>query len=119
MKYSDLFDIVSKVTATLRHGDIFADLVMPQMMAPRSGWENLSENEEEGRFGSVDECRAVCVAKAECRQYSFDLVEGVCRTNVEPRLGRAGQDVTSGWIEDRITEYQQEMEACPDGSWPF
>jgi hypothetical protein len=109
---------VSKVTDTLRHSDVFTDLVMPQMMAPRVGWENLSENEEQGTFGSVDECRALCVAQAACRQYSFDQ-DGVCRTNVEPRLGRAGQGVTSGWIEDRITEYQQEMEACPRGSWPF
>jgi hypothetical protein len=92
---------------------------MPQMMAPRADWENLSEDEEEGRFASVDECRAACVAKEECRQYSFDQEEGVCRTNVEPRLGRAGQGVTSGWIEERIVEFQRGMEACPDGSWPF
>lgn len=93
---------------------------MPQMMAPRANWENLSENEEEGRFGSVDECRAACVAKGECRQYSYDQEEGVCRTNVEPRLGRAGQNVTSGWIERRINEFREGMDECErSGSWPF
>jgi hypothetical protein len=50
---------VFKFSDTLRHSDVFADLVMPQMMAPRAGWENLSEKVEEGRFGSVEECRAV------------------------------------------------------------
>jgi hypothetical protein len=114
---------VFKVSDTLRHSDVFADLVMPQtMMAPRAGWENLSENEEEGRFDSVDACRAVCVNKEECRQYSFDEGEGVCRTNVEPRLGRAaavGRRVVSGWIEERIREFREGMEACENGSWPF
>jgi hypothetical protein len=108
----------SQATDTLRHGDVFTDLLMPQMMAPRADWENLSENEEQGTLASVDECRAVCVAKEECRQYSFDA-DGVCRTNVEPRLGRAGRNVTSGWIEERIIEFQRGMEPCPDGSWPF
>lgn len=109
--------IFFKVADTLRHGDVFTDLIMPQMMAPRSGWENLSDHEE-GTFGSVDECRELCVARRECRQYSFDQ-DGVCRTNVEPRLGRAGQGVMSGWVEDRIREYQQGMEPCGNGSWPF
>jgi hypothetical protein len=107
-----------KVNDTLRHSDVFTDLIMPQMMSPRAGWENLSDHEEEGTFASVDECRALCVARAECRQYSYDS-EGVCRTNVEPRLGRAGQGVLSGWIEERIREFQEGMEACSDGSWPF
>jgi hypothetical protein len=105
-------------SAPLRHSDVFADLVMPQMMSPRANWENLSDHEE-GTLASVDECRALCVAQVECRQYSFDQ-DGVCRTNVEPRLGRAGRGVVSGWIEDRIIEFQQGMEACDrDGSWPF
>jgi hypothetical protein len=92
---------------------------MPQMMTgPRAGWENLSEHEE-GTLASVDECRALCVAQAECRQYSFDQ-DGVCRTNAEPRLGRAGQGVALGWIEERIREFQEGMEACDgDGKWPF
>ena len=37
---------VFKVSDTLRHSDVFADLVMPQKMDPRAGWENLSEKVE-------------------------------------------------------------------------
>jgi hypothetical protein len=55
------------------HSDAFADLVMLQMTAPRGGWDSLSENEEEGRFGSADECGVRCFEKEECRQYFFDL----------------------------------------------
>jgi hypothetical protein len=108
-----------KVSSSLRHSDVFADLVMPQMMAPRAGWENLSENLEEGEFGSVDECRARCEGREECKQYSFGEEKGVCKTNVEPRLGRAGKGVVSGWIEERIRTFEQGMEPCPNGSWPF
>ncbi|KAI6914620.1 glycosyltransferase family 31 protein [Hortaea werneckii] len=103
-------------TDMLRHKDVFTDFVMPQMVSPRNDWENLSD-QEEGTFASVDECRTRCIAQPDCRQYSFDP-DGMCRTRVDPRLGKAGRGFQSGWIEDRIVDFQRGMAPCGSESWP-
>ncbi|KAI6828681.1 glycosyltransferase family 31 protein [Hortaea werneckii] len=100
----------------LRHKDVFTDFVMPQMMSPRDDWENLSD-QEEGILPSVDECRACCIAQPDCRQYSFDP-DGMCRTRVDPRLGKARRGFQSGWIEDRIVDFERSMAPCGSESWP-
>jgi hypothetical protein len=92
---------------------------MPQMMSPRVEWDNLSEDQQEGTFLSVEDCRARCMANLQCRQYSFDQEAKVCRTNVDPRLGRAGRGVSSGWIEVRIRDFEQAMEPCGNQTWPY
>ncbi|KAI7489204.1 glycosyltransferase family 31 protein [Hortaea werneckii] len=103
-------------TDILRHKDVFTDFVMPQMLSYRNDWENPSDQEEE-ILASVDECRARCIAQLDCRQYSFDP-DGMCRTRVDPRLGKAGQGFQSGWIEDRIVDFQRSMAPCGSESWP-
>ncbi|GAB1731871.1 hypothetical protein NU195Hw_g5188t1 [Hortaea werneckii] len=103
-------------TDILRHKDVFTDFVMPQMMSPRDDWENLSD-QEEGFLASVDECRALCIAQPDCRQFSFDP-DRMCRTRIDPRLGKAGQGFQSGWIEDRIVDFQRSMAPCGSESWP-
>ena len=110
-----------KVTDTVRHKDVFANFFVPQMLSPRAAWDNLSETEEGVLVSSIDGCRARCVGRPGCRQYSFDQ-QGVCRTNAELRLGRAAgleEGVTSGWVEERIWEFQRGMGECGNGSWPF
>lgn len=92
---------------------------MPQMMSPREDWDNLSDTAQEGTFHSVEECRLRCLASPECRQYSFDHKDHLCRTNVDPRLGRAGEGVSSGWVEERIRKFEQTMAPCVDSSWPY
>lgn len=66
---------------------------MPQMMTPRTDWDNLSD-QEDGTFASVDECRVQCIAQPSCKQYSLD--QDRMFTNINPRLGKAVQGVTSG-----------------------
>ncbi|KAI6838160.1 glycosyltransferase family 31 protein [Hortaea werneckii] len=100
----------------LKHKDVFTDFVMPQMMSPRNDWENLSDKAE-GIFASVDECRTHCIAQPDCRQYSFDP-DGMCRTRLDPRLGKVGHGFQSGWIEDRIVDFQRSMAPCGSESWP-
>jgi hypothetical protein len=115
----DPFDLLidsSQSTDTLKHGDIFTSFVMPQMMHPRDGWENLSDKEE-GKMPSVDDCRSRCLAQPDCRQYSFDQ-DQLCRTRVDPRLGKAAQGFSSGWIEDRIVDFERGMAPCGSESWP-
>ncbi|KYG41775.1 glycosyltransferase family 31 protein [Acidomyces richmondensis BFW] len=101
---------------TLRHKDIFTNFIMPQMMTPRNDWENLSDKEE-GKLASVAECRARCIEQPDCRQYSLDQ-DQMCRTRVDPRLGRAARGFTSGWIEDRILDFERGMAPCGNECWP-
>jgi hypothetical protein len=89
---------------------------MPQMMQPREGWENLSDKEE-GKMVTVDDCRSRFLAQPDCRQYSLDQ-DLVCRTRVDPRLGKAAKGFSSGWIEDRIVDFQRGMAPCGSESWP-
>ena len=83
---------------------------MPQMMSPRGDWENLSDKDE-GKLASVEECRSLCIEQPECRQYSLDQ-DCICRTGEELKLGKIAQGVSSGWLIDRITEFQQGMAPC-------
>ncbi|KAK3678254.1 hypothetical protein LTR78_001549 [Recurvomyces mirabilis] len=102
---------------TIRHKDIFTNLVMPQMMSPRTDWDNLSDKEE-GVLGSLEDCRRRCQEQSECRQYSLDA-DQMCRTRVDPRLGKAVKDLRSGWIEDRIVDFQRNMAPCGSEGWPL
>jgi hypothetical protein len=84
----------SQIIDTLKHGDIFTSFVMPQMMHPREGWEDLSDKEK-GKMVTVDDCRSRCPAQPDCRQYSLD--QGlVCRTRVDPKLGKVAKSQKRG-----------------------
>lgn len=97
----------------IRHKDIFKDLVMPQMTGVRTDWDNLSDNDEgDANATSVDECRAVCERNSTCRQYSYDQSSGRCRTRVNPRLGISTKGVISGWFDDRVAAFANEMPSC-------
>ena len=101
----------SQSTELLRHKDIFKDHVMPQMTGVRTDWDNLNDNDESNNATSIDECRAVCERNSTCRQYSYDQSDR-CRTRINPRLGIATKGVTSGWLEDRIAAFANEMPPC-------
>ena len=96
---------------------MFTEYVMPQMTAPREDWDNLSDREA-GTVATVNECRDWCIAEPDCRQYSLDK-DGMCRTRTDPRLGKTGKGVLSGWIEDRIEEFQRNMAPCASEGWPL
>ena len=89
---------------------------MPQMMVLRNGWDNLSD-QDEGMLASVDECRSRCIVQPGCVQYSLSQ-DQLCRTCGNPRLGKATQGVASGWIEDRISDFEQSMAQCESESRP-
>jgi hypothetical protein len=100
----------SQNTELIRHKDIFVDLVMPQMTGARTDWDNLNDSDA-GNATSIDDCRATCERNSTCRQYSYDQ-SGVCKTRVNPRLGIATKGVISGWLEDRVAAFANEMPPC-------
>jgi hypothetical protein len=100
----------SQDTELLRHKDIFIDHVMPQMTGLRTDWDNLNDNDED-HATSIDECRAACERNSTCRQYSYDQ-SGRCRTRINPRLGKSAKGVISGWLEDRMAAFANDMPPC-------
>jgi hypothetical protein len=101
---------------TLRHGDVFKEYVMPQMMDGKADWDNLSD-EDAAEVDNVDECRARCDANPDCKQYLFVQEIGQCKTRVDPRLGKPAEGIQSGWIEDRVLNFAHKMPACGDEGW--
>lgn len=83
---------------------------MPQMTGVRTEWDNLNDGDE-GNATSIDDCRAACERNSTCRQYSYDQ-SGRCKTRINPRLGKPAKGVTSGWLEDRVAAFANEMPPC-------
>ena len=101
----------------LTHGDVFKEYVLPQMMAgDKAGWDNLSDKDE-AEASSMDNCRAICEAQSECKQYSFVPETQQCKTRVDPRLGKQSIGTQSGWIEDRVFDFAHNSAACGNEGW--
>ncbi|KAF2209964.1 glycosyltransferase family 31 protein [Cercospora zeae-maydis SCOH1-5] len=107
-------------TETLLNKDIFRDFVMPQMMAEKADWDNLSDAEE-ADASNLDECRVQCEAQPECKQFSFQNATGKCNTRVDPRLGKPSNGTMSQWLWPRIQHFEQDMASCGAEGWrePF
>lgn len=101
---------------SLRHKDIFKEYILPQIsVSSRIDWDSQSDKDE-GEVENVDQCRAKCEADPDCRQYSFHD-DGICVTRVDPRLGLAADGFTSGWLYDRMVQFERDMAPCDDESW--
>lgn len=94
---------------------MFHQFILPQMGKPRSDWDSESDFDE-GVFVSEDECKAKCEERPDCRQYAF-WDDGRCRTRGDPRLGKAVPGVRSGWLEDRMIQFEKEMAPCGNEGW--
>jgi len=101
---------------TLRHGDVLKEYVLPQMMAGKADWDNLSD-EDAVDVGSVEDCRAKCEAQPDCKQYSFVRESRQCKTRVDPRLGKANKGTQSFWLEDRVVDFAQNAPASGTEGW--
>ena len=96
---------------------MFHSYILPTVTAPRSGWDNESDSDE-GIMSSKQACTAKCEEDINCRQYSFDS-ERRCRTREDPRLGKADSTTESGWLADRMVNFDQQMAPCGDEGWMF
>lgn len=78
-------------------------------------WDNESDVGEDNAE-SVGARRASCEATADCKRFTLDN-DGHCKTRVDPRLGKAAMGVRSGWIRDRILQFERDMAPCGDEGW--
>ncbi|KAK8246165.1 hypothetical protein HDK90DRAFT_406316 [Phyllosticta capitalensis] len=107
----------------LRHRDVFANVVAPQINAEKLDWDNLSTDfEETPRSYDVQGCREACASRPECIQYLFS--PGRCQTGAVIRLGgpgserdpaNMGKDSVSGWVVQRVNAFIRQVERDGDG----
>ncbi|KAK7521299.1 uncharacterized protein IWZ02DRAFT_284189 [Phyllosticta citriasiana] len=107
----------------LRHRDVFANVVAPQISTEKENWDNLSMDfEETPRTYDVQGCREACASRPECVQYLFS--PGRCQTGGVIRLGGPGSerdpinmgvDSVSGWVVQRVNGFIRQVETEGEG----
>ena len=98
---------------SITHGEMFFEYVLPRMGIFGTDWDNESENSDEwSNVSTIKECRAECELTKSCVQFAFDQERHRCRHYRLPRLGKAAQNVHSGWMLERITQLADGMGSC-------
>ncbi|KAK5716590.1 hypothetical protein LTR15_009481 [Elasticomyces elasticus] len=102
----------------LHHKDMFRQYIVPRMSVIRNDWDNESDEETDngGVVQSAEACRALCESRAGCRQYAFHG-SGICKLRTDPRLGKVTAGVSSGWLRDRLLQFEQSMASCGNEGW--
>ena len=106
-----------------RHKDVFKRFVKPQLNGVRDGWDNLSDDVPTDTSSAItlNACREACLKQDSCLQFSFS--RNRCRISSSPKLGHKGEgqgrySMQSGWIVDRIQNWEQNKEKCdPHDEW--
>lgn len=78
--------VKQKQTTLLLHGEVFKELIYPNLSSYRDNWDNLSD-EEHSEITTFDDCQTLCKDKSDCAQFSFR--SGSCFTGRTPKLGTA------------------------------
>jgi len=105
----------------LLHSDVFRDFILPQIMAPRDDWDNMSfqkrASEEDQRpfVKSIAECESRCRDDGGCKQFSFE--HGKCAMSNSIKRGVRGQGIRSGWMIDRTIGLVDHYGPCRKPNW--
>jgi hypothetical protein len=125
-------DWYSRHDITLRHRDVFMELVRPKISASIPAWDNLATDREynahdhstaentleRNAWKSFNHCRALCDDQRDCIQFSFDA--GSCAIATKFTLGYAkpGERIRSGWMLDRVDDLFRSLEdRCGIRDW--
>ncbi|KAF2032930.1 hypothetical protein EK21DRAFT_98514 [Setomelanomma holmii] len=125
-------DWYSRHDITLRHRDVFMELVRPKIASSISAWDNMAADKEynahdhstsdnsfeRNAWKSFDHCRALCDDQRDCIQFSFDA--GSCSISTKFTLGYAkpNERIRSGWMLDRVDDLFRSLEdKCGIRDW--
>jgi hypothetical protein len=125
-------DWYSRHDITLRHRDVFMELVRPKIASSISAWDNLAADKEynahdhstlensyeRNAWKSFEHCRALCDDQKDCIQFSFDA--GSCSISTRFTLGYAkpNERIRSGWMLDRVDDLFRSLEdRCGIRDW--
>ncbi|KAF2763539.1 hypothetical protein EJ05DRAFT_491337 [Pseudovirgaria hyperparasitica] len=127
------------VDAVLRHRDVFAGMIKPNLSVRKPDWDNLSTDTEYNiakvAHKSFENCRAVCANRQECIQFSYS--NGKCSVSANVKLGypatsqcleysnaaggcvrraevdaNGGHGVSSGWMMERVQKRRKGTSGC-------
>ncbi|KAJ2985150.1 hypothetical protein NUW58_g4735 [Xylaria curta] len=105
-----------------RHGDIFRQMVWPQMQDWMPNWDNLSPDVQ-SENATYAECKEICENQADCLQFS--LTARTCKTSRGAKLGKqqlpadqSKERIDSGWVLNRVEAMMKDVEAsCNKEGW--
>jgi hypothetical protein len=117
---------------TLRHRDVFMELVRPKISSSVLAWDNISADKEynahdhstsedsfeRNAWKSFNHCRALCDDQKDCIQFSFDA--GSCSISTKFTLGYAkpNERIRSGWMLERVDDLFRSLEdRCSIRDW--
>ncbi|KAF1914363.1 hypothetical protein BDU57DRAFT_519323 [Ampelomyces quisqualis] len=117
---------------TLRHRDVFMELIRPKVASTIPAWDNLSADRKHTRhdndtlensfernaWKSFEHCRVLCDDQQDCIQFSFDV--GSCSISTKFTLGYAKPNakIRSGWMLDRVDDLFRSLEdRCGIRDW--
>lgn len=95
----------------LHHGEIFRKLVLPNITADRSEWNNLSPDLVVVGNHDYETCKRVCRDNADCLQFSVGP-PGCSIGTKFPELGQRWADYQSHWMNDRVDAWMARLEGC-------
>ncbi|KAF9889874.1 hypothetical protein FE257_006964 [Aspergillus nanangensis] len=98
----------------LLHGDVFKELIYPELTNSRNDWDNLADEEQPGSV-SFPACQSLCAANADCMQ--FAVRESKCYLGKTPRLGVRKPNAHSGWQVNRIENMMHHVPSCSSPTW--
>lgn len=126
--------------------DLFADYVNRYLQDRRDAWDNISEDwkyskleessdkwqslseMEKNSVESFENCREACLQNSECVQFRYNpgtcvlgqniRVGKVVRGSGEQQEGAERETTTSGWLLDRIAEFEGMFRNC-EAKWEF
>lgn len=105
----------------LLHSDVFRDFILPQIMASRDDWDNMSLEKPAGgedsrpSLKSIAECESRCRDDGGCKQFSFEY--GRCALSNSVKRGGRRQGIRSGWMIDRIIGLMDYYGPCRKPNW--
>ncbi|KAF7534080.1 hypothetical protein G7054_g6522 [Neopestalotiopsis clavispora] len=103
----------------IRYGDVFHQLIRPQITPRIENWDNESADDESPRETFAD-CRQACQDKSQCFQYVYNPTDSSCKTSSVVKLGerqakstKPEERLVSGWLVDRVDDFMGTMdETC-------
>jgi hypothetical protein len=101
------------------YSDVFHRLILPDILTPRDGWDNIADNAITNEDGSpvemsFDDCSNKCAEDESCLSYRYKEDERSCFVSSAVKRGTAAEGVRSNWmigrIHDKINEYGETCE---------
>lgn len=95
----------------LHHREVFKQLVLPNITAPRQDWDNKSPDLVMAGKNDLEACRQLCEQSPDCFQFSVGP-PGCSISTREVMLGEQREGHQSYWLMERIEKWVDILDKC-------